>query len=158
MADEVWLTATGRARVQAELEHLITVERPAMGTRLRDARADGGEPGENLALTAAQDEQAQLEARIARLEDRLRRATTIVPVTDGSVSLGSTVLVADQTNNTERWYTLVGVDEAAPSEGKISDRSPLGQALLGAHVGDTCMLHSPRGERAVIVLEIKASV
>jgi transcription elongation factor GreA len=155
MADQVWLTPAGRAQAQAELARLVELERPAMGLRLREARADGGEPGENLALAAAQDEQAQLEARIARIEDRLRRAVIIAPVDGSRVVVGSRVLVLDLASDIERWYTIVGVDEAAPSEGRISDRSPLGQALLDAEPGERRELVSPKGARIVEVRAIE---
>jgi len=133
--EAVYLTAEGRRRLEEELEHLTTVERPNIAARLGSAIKDG-DLSENAAYTAAKEDQGHLEGRIAQIQASLRRAVLIEQKeTGGRVDLGSKVTVEDEDG--EMTYQLVGPLEAAPAEGRISYESPVGRALRGHAAGDT---------------------
>jgi len=138
--DAVYLTADGRRRLEEELEHLTTTERSLLADRLNVAIKDG-DLSENAAYTAAKEDQGHLEGRIAYIQASLRRAVLIDegPST-GKVALGSKV--------------TVGPLEAAPTQGRISNESPVGRALLGHAAGDEVSFETPGGTTAMRIVSV----
>lgn len=153
--EPVYLTAEGLAKAQDELEHLTTVRRAAVAEMIRDAK-EAGDISENAAYDEAKEQQAMLEARIRQLEETVSRAEIIEASGDGSsVGLGSTVTVAENGADPET-FRLVGSTEADPANGKISNESPLGRALMGKAVGEDVQYETPAGatlEFTVISIE-----
>jgi transcription elongation factor GreA len=149
----VYITEEGLQALREELEHLTTVKRLELSDRLQKAIAQG-DLSENADYHDAKQEQSFLEGRILELQDWLRRAKVIRE--DGRtdrVRVGSTVTVVEDGADHEETYRIVGVREAAPGNGLISNESPFGRALLGARVGDTVRVQTPGGG---IDLKIKA--
>jgi len=145
MKKTVNLTKQGKLDLEAELKELIA-RRPAIAERLQTARAFG-DLSENQEYTDARSEQKTVENRIAEIEDILKNAKLIRNASHDKVSMGATVTVT--LSGKKFTYTIVGPVEANPLEGKISDKSPIGQALLGKKVGDTYEL--PNGNKGKIV-------
>lgn len=151
-----YLTAEGLHKLEKQLEFLTSIKRAEVAERLKQALEDGGELTENSEYEDAKNEQAFVEAEIARISQILRNARLI----DGnnhstdSVQLGSRVQIIDQESKEEEVYTLVGSAEADPRERKISDESPLGKALLGAKVGDKVRIKAPDGDLVFIIKNI----
>lgn len=143
------LTEDGLQRLTAELEHLRTTKREEVADRLASALADGQDDDfvDNAELEAARNEQSFLEGRIQEIEGMLRHYTLIdsTPQAHDSVRVGSFVTVVEDGFDDEERYHLVGAAEADPSEGRISNESPLGKALLGARVNETVRVNAPRG-------------
>ncbi len=155
---ESFLTPEGAAKVKAELEELITVKRPALAARLREA-IKMGDLSENADYHAAKEDQGFLEGRIQELENLLRTATIISNANDGGtpevVEIGRTVTVQEVGDRTQETYMLVGAKEASPREGKISNESPIGRALRGKRVGETAVAETPTGQIRFKILKIE---
>lgn len=145
MKKTVNLTKQGKLDLEAELKELIA-RRPAIAERLQTARAFG-DLSENQEYTDARSEQKTVENRIAEIEEILKNAKLIRNASHDKVSIGATVTVT--LSGKKFTYSIVGPVEANPLEGKISDKSPIGQALLGKKVGDTYEL--PNGNKGKIV-------
>jgi len=151
-SEPVYLTADGQHRLEEELEHLKTVDRNAIAARLHSAIKDG-DLSENAAYTAAKEDQAHLEGRIGQLQASLRRAVLIDErQTNGKVALGSKVTVEDEDG--EMTYQVVGAVEAAPKEGRISNESPVGRALIGHSAGDEVSFETPGGTMRMRILSV----
>ena len=151
---ETYLTPEGAAQVKAELEQLKNVERPALAKRLRDA-IQQGDLSENADYHAAKEDQAFLEGKILQLEETLRRAVIIKETTfSDTVQPGSRVTVQEAGDDPEI-FILVGAREASPREGKISNESPVGRALLGRRAGDVVRAATPAGEIELKILKIE---
>ncbi len=142
---EQYLTPEGLAKAQAELKELVEVKRAEIANRLREA-IKMGDLSENADYIMAKEEQAFLEGRILELQGLLRSATIIDDraASTGVVRMGSTVTVQEGGASPET-YTLVGAKEADPRQGKISNESPVGKALLGRKVGDTVKVDTGLG-------------
>ena len=146
MQKDVILTPEGLENLKKEIEYLSTEKRREVAERIKEAR-EFGDISENSEYDDAKNEQAMLEARIATLEDKLRSATVI----DASeldadiVRVGSLVHVKDAGSGKSLTYTIVGSTEANPSENKLSNESPVGQALVGRKKGDTAKVQLPNG-------------
>src|SRR5512140_2428446 len=140
------LTATGYARIEKELEHLRTVERHEVAERIRDAK-QFGEFSENAEYEEAKIEQAFVEGRIQDLRRILQHAQVLEEsdIPTDSVGIGSIVTVTDMGNEEEWQFTLVGSVESDPANDKISDESPIGEALFGKAVGDEVDVTVPDG-------------
>ena len=150
------ITREGYERLRAELDELIAVRRPEIARRLRAARADGGEPGENVELGDALDEQLQLERRIAERQRRLAGAQVVECVTDGTVSIGSHVHLRTPAGEVVP-YQVVGAHEGDPARRRLSRQSPVGQALLGRAAGDVVHVDAPGGTLRFEILRVDAS-
>jgi transcription elongation factor GreA len=150
------ITPQGYQRLRDELHELVTVRRPEIARWLRDARADGGEPGENLDLGEALDEQALLELRIAELQRRLAVARVVECAGDGTVSIGSHVRFRTSSGQTLA-YQLVGAHEGDPGRRLLSVASPVGEALLGRVAGDVVEVEAPGGTRRLEILAVESS-
>lgn len=136
------LTAAGRTELEAELETLKG-RRGAIADKIAAAR-DYGDLSENAEYDAARDEQGLVETRIAEVEDILLNAEELKTGHSDEVGLGSIVTLKSDSKEVE--YTLVGPVEANPLEGKISNESPIGQALMGKKVGDSVTITTPKGD------------
>lgn len=134
---EVFLTAEGLEKLEEELDLLKAVKRREIAGRIKVA-LDFGDISENSEYDQAKNEQAQLEERIAKLEMMLRNASVIDEddISTDVVGIGSKVLVKDIEYDEEMEFTIVGSAEADPYEGRISNESPVGSALLGNKVKD----------------------
>jgi transcription elongation factor GreA len=147
----VYLTAEGLAKLKAELEHLITVERPRVAARIHDAKLDG-DITENAEYEDAKQEQSFLEGRIGTLEGQLKNAEVIEKTNGDRVGIGSKVVIRGEDG--QETFTIVGSAEAAPREGRISNESPVGAALMGHKKGDTVVVEAPAGEVTFTVVSI----
>ncbi len=153
--EEVYLTPEGKERTKAELEKLSGVERIELAKRLRSA-IEMGDLSENADYHKAKEDQAFLEGRIQELKYVLRNA--IIIEDDGKpkdiVSVGASVTVQEDGYAPET-YRLVGAKEADPRNGKISNASPIGSALLKHRVGDVVVAESPGGAFKLKILRIE---
>jgi transcription elongation factor GreA len=151
----VYLTADGVEELRSELEHLIKVKRPALAKRLHFA-IQQGDLSENADYTAAKEEQGFLEGRIQQIEAMLLRAVIIEEnsPTD-KVVLGSRVTIVEVGTDDDESFQIVGPAEAHPTNGKISNESPLGGALMGHGVGDRITVEAPGGEIAFRIAAIE---
>ncbi len=152
---EVILTQEGLKQLQEEVDHLSTVKRDEVAERIRSAR-EFGDISENSEYDDAKNEQAMLEHRISLLQEKLRRARVIKDseIETDKVSVGTTVTLRDQERGEIRIYTVVGSAEADPAKAKLSNESPVGQAILGKRVGDTVTVPVPAGSLRYEILAI----
>jgi len=150
---EVFLTDDGWHQAVAQLEVLRTTGRAKVAQYLYDAK-ESGDVIDNAAYEEAKNEQARLEGRILELEQMLARAKLISKVDIGVVSLGSVVHLRNSYEREYR-YMLVGVYEANPGAGRISNESPVGKALLGHKVGDLVFVSTPGGVKEYTILSIE---
>lgn len=150
-----FLTKEGFQKLQEELEYLRTVKRQEVANRLHEAM-EGGELIENAEYEAAKNEQAFVEGRIQELDALLASAKIIEgngkKKSDG-VQLGSKVTIKEGNFEPET-FTIVGMAEANPREGKISNESPIGKAILGHKVGESVKVETPGGTYTVKILKI----
>jgi transcription elongation factor GreA len=141
------ITPAGLEALKGELDELRTDGRRAMGERLLAARSLG-DLKENAEYHIAKEDQAHLETKIKRLEERLRNAVVVEADTGGATfSLGRTAEVMDEASGTVHTWTLVGRGEADLASGRLSAESPVGGALMGRAPGDTVQVDTPRGPR-----------
>ena len=155
-AKKVVMTYDGLKKMEQELENLKTVRRKEVAEKIKEARGQG-DLSENAEYDAAKEEQGEIESRIVQLENLLRNAEVIDEdvLNMDVVNLGSKVTVLDVEFDEEMEYTIVGSTEADPMNGRISNESPLGMALLGQKVGATVMADTPDGEVAFKILNIQ---
>lgn len=151
----VYLTAEGLAKLKAELEFLVHTERPRVASRIHDAKQDG-DITENAEYEDAKQEQSFLEGRILTLETQIRNAE-LIEHQDGSdrVSIGSHVRIRSQDGQDEDEFTIVGSAEASPRDGRISNESPVGAALMGRRTGDTVTVKAPAGPVVYELLSVE---
>ncbi|MCL2528998.1 MAG: transcription elongation factor GreA [Coriobacteriia bacterium] len=151
MAREIILTEDGREGLKAELERLETVKRAEVGERIKNAR-EFGDISENSEYDDAKNEQAWVESRIAEINHILSNATVVeAPKRSNKVAIGNKVTVKME-SGVERQFIIVGVAEADAAEGKISNLSPMGAALLGAHKGDEIVAEGPTGKEIKLTI------
>jgi transcription elongation factor GreA len=146
MPKELILTPDGLAELKAKIEHLSTERRREVADRIRDAR-EFGDISENSEYDDAKNEQMMLEKQIADLEEKLRSATVIDEehVPTDIVSVGTIVHVKDQKTDKSTKYKIVGSAEADPSNGRLSNESPVGKALIGHKRNAVVSVPVPRG-------------
>jgi transcription elongation factor GreA len=151
----VYLTSQGYAAVEKELDYLKSVRRKEIANRLHNALGEG-ELIENAELEEARREQSHVEGRILSLEQQLRKAKIIDTLdrTDDVVSIGSHVRIQEDGESSSEEYHVVGSTEADPRNGKISNESPLGLALLGKRVGDKAVVQAPAGDIVFKVIDL----
>ncbi len=155
MAEQISITKEGLKKLQEELEYLKTVKRNEVKESVKVARSFG-DLSENSEYDAARTEQAQVEAQIAELEDKLKRVKVFDEddVNTDRVNVGAKVKIKNADTDAETVYYLVGSTEANPFEHKISDTSPIGKAIIGSKVGDTVTVKLPAGDKKLVILEI----
>ncbi|MDP1850098.1 MAG: GreA/GreB family elongation factor [Solirubrobacteraceae bacterium] len=150
------ITREGYARLQAQLDELVTARRSELASRLRDARDGGGGPDANSDHAEALEAHALLERRIAGLRQTLALVKVIVPDADGTAGIGAYVRLRMPSGAALR-LQLVGTAEADPGQGRISIGSPVGQAILGRRHGDVVDVQAPGGTHRVEILEIESA-
>jgi transcription elongation factor GreA len=151
-----FLTQEGYERLQEELEHLRTVKRQEVAQRLREAMEDGGDMGvdSDAEYEAAKNEQAFVEGRIQELEILLANARVIQDTGNREVvEVGAHVTIQEDGVDPEK-YIVVGRAEANPREGRISNESPLGKALIGHREGDEVKVDAPGGSFKVNIIKV----
>lgn len=149
----VYLTQEGFLELKKELDDLINIKRPANIKAIKEARALG-DLSENAEYDAARNEQAELEGRIKKIEQILENVSIIENVDNSKVSIGNTVKIKYVDDGEEDEYQIVGSQEANPFESKISNESPIAQALLGRKVGEVVDVNSPNGVYQVKITKI----
>ena len=145
------ITESGQHELERELEELKS-RRGEIADKIAAAR-DFGDLSENAEYDAAREAQGLLETRITEIETILQNASIIQAGSSSTVTLGSTVEL--EANGKTVVYTVVGPVEADPLEGKVSNESPIGQALMGKAVGDTVTINTPKGELAYTVVALR---
>lgn len=151
---EVYLTPEGLEKLKAELDHLRTVRRQEVASRIQKAK-ELASPVDNAEYEEAKNEQAFVEGRILQLEKMVKNASIIraEEAASDTVILGSRVTVRDQ-DGEERDYAIVGSAEADPTEGRISNESPVGRALLGRRAGDEVQVQAPARVLKFVIVKI----
>lgn len=156
MSNEIiYLTAEGMNKLKEELNHLISVERPAAAAAIAEAR-DKGDLSENAEYDAAREAQGLLEMRIANLEQTLTKARIIdeTKIDTSKVQILSRVKLLNHNVRREVEYIIVSENEANLREGKIAIGTPIAKALLGKKVGDVVEVHVPAGILKLEILNI----
>jgi transcription elongation factor GreA len=155
---EVLLTPEGLARLQGDLERLVTVERAAVTARLKNAVETDGDLVGNGDYLDAKEEQALVEQRIALLRERLACARVIdAPKNNGVVTLGARVRLRELGTNETVEYQIVGSIEGDPSEFRISNESPVGRIVLGRTKGEKIAVEVPSGTLRFEILDVAAA-
>lgn len=156
MANEVFLTPEGFKELEEKLEMLKVVKRREVAEKIKVAR-EFGDITENAEYDSAKDEQAMIEGEIFVIEQKLRTAKIIKEeeLDKSAVSVGCTVTLLDYEENENITYRIVGTTEADPEKNRISNESPVGNALLGKKVNDIIIVEAPGGKSKFKILEIK---
>ena len=152
--NSVYLTPEGLKKLQEEMEYLVKVRRPEVASQIADAKADG-DVSENAGYDEAKNAQAFVEGRIMTVKNLILSAVVIK--NNGSketVELGCKVTIKDVRYGDEETYTIVGSTEVDPTNGRISDRSPIGRALMGHRKGEQVLVQAPGGmlEYAIVTI------
>ena len=156
MANEIiYLTEEGYKKLKEELDHMRSVERPAISAAIAEAR-DKGDLSENAEYDAAREAQGLLEMRIAKLEDTLANARVIdeTKLDKSKVQILSKVTLLNHNNNRQVVYTIVAEHEANLREGKLAIGTPIAKALLGKKKGDIVEVTVPAGVLKLEILDI----
>jgi transcription elongation factor GreA len=150
------LTQAGAEKLRSELQHLKTVDRPAIIVAIAEARSHG-DLSENAEYDAARERQGFVEGRISRIETKLAQAHIVNPAevdAEGRIVFGATIELEDLETGAEVRYQIVGDDEADIKAGKISIDSPIARALIGKIAGDVAEVQAPGGVREYEVLGV----
>lgn len=155
MAEEVILTKEGKEELEKRLEYLKLTKRAEITERIKTAR-EFGDLSENAEYDAAKNEQAMIEGEIQEIENKLKYAVIIKEgvAKKGTVSLGSKVDLVDEDTNEESTYEIVGTTEADVEMGRISNESPIGNALLGRRAGETVKVAVPAGITTITIKKV----
>ena len=153
------LTYAGLRKLEDEIHDLKVNKRKEVAGKIKEAR-EQGDLSENAEYDAAKDEQRDIEARIEEIEKILKNAEVVVEdeVDSDKINIGCKVSVYDMEYEEEMEFSIVGSTEANSLQGKISNESPVGRALIGAKVGDIVSVESPAGQREYKVLTIQRNV
>lgn len=153
------LTYAGLKKLEEELHDLKVVKRKEVSEKIKEAR-EQGDLSENAEYDAAKDEQRDIEARIEEIEKILKNAEVVVEdeVDPDQINVGCKVKVYDFEFEEEMELQIVGSTEASSLQGKISNESPVGKALIGAHTGDIVEVEMPAGIMRYKVLEIQRNI
>ncbi|HLG68889.1 MAG TPA: transcription elongation factor GreA [Chloroflexota bacterium] len=152
----IFLTQEGKAKLESELATLVNEKRPEIAEQIRQAK-EAGDISENAAFEDAKHQQGMIEGRIQELEYMLKHAQMIdegAHAASEGVQMGCKVTVLDADGHEQRYF-LVGSAEAKPGEGRISNESPLGKALLGHRIGDAVEVAAPSGKLTYTVKAIE---
>ncbi len=150
------MTHSGYQALEAEINQLKSVERPAIIKMIAEARAHG-DLSENAEYHAAKERQAFIEGRVIELEDQLGRAEVIdvSKLSGTTIKFGATVTLVDEDTDEKRKFQIVGDLEADAKKGRISISSPIARALIGKSKGDTVEVAAPGGARSYEVLKVE---
>jgi transcription elongation factor GreA len=150
---KILITQEGLGKLKTELEHLVSVKREEVAAKIKRAREMGGTEN-NAEYEDAKNEQAFIEGKILMLENTLKNANVIEPTAmPGVVELSDKVLIQNQDGKIDQ-FTIVGSAESNPANGKISNESPVGRALLGKKVGDEVEVQTPAGKLKLLIIEV----
>lgn len=150
----VYLTAEGKQKLEEELDYLVNVRRKEVAAEIKSAKEEG-DLSENSAYDEAKLSQGFVEGRIQTIQMQLRNAVLIERNGNHShVDVGSTVTVEEEGFG-EETYTIVGSAEADPLNGRISNESPIGEALMGSKAGDTVEAETPNGTIIFKVVKVQ---
>ncbi len=149
-----YLTRQGYQKLQEELDYLRTVKRQEVAARLHEAM-EGGELIEDAEYEAAKNEQAFVEGKIQELEMLLANARVIEETSGTDVVQIAAKVTIQEDNNDPEIYTIVGPAEANPREGRVSNESPLGRALMDPRAGDKVTVHAPGGSFNVRIVKVE---
>jgi transcription elongation factor GreA len=154
--NKIPMTMEGFLRLEAELKHLKSTERPAVIRAIAEAR-DHGDLSENAEYHSARERQSFIEGRVAELEDKIARAEVIdvSRLSGRQVTFGATVTIADEDTEEELTYQIVGQDEADIKEGRLSIVAPLARALIGKSVGDSAEVATPGGAKSYEIVSVR---
>ncbi len=150
------ISADGLAKLEEELNHLKVVKRKEIAEQIKTA-ISFGDLSENAEYDEAKNEQARIEGQISELENMLRMAVVVdhTDVSTDEVGIGCVAHVKDVSSGREMEYKIVGATEADPLEGRISNESPVGAALIGARLGQEVSFAVPDGLRTLKILDIR---
>ena len=152
--DKIPLTRAGFDKLDAELKHLKSVERPAIIRAISDAR-EHGDLSENAEYHSAKEKQSFIEGRVKELEGVISLADVIdVAKLSGTVKFGARVTLVDEDTDEEKTYQVVGEYEADIESGKLNMKSPLARALIGKDEGDSVEVRTPGGVRSYEILSV----
>ncbi len=152
--EKIPLTRAGFEKLEAELRHFKSVERPAIIQAIAEARAHG-DLSENAEYHSAKEKQSFIEGRIKELEGVISLADVIDPTKlSGSIKFGATVELVDEDTDEEKTYQLVGEYEADIENGRLNVKSPLARALIGKAEGDSIEVRTPGGDRGYEILKV----
>ena len=156
MADKIMMTTAGLKERENRLEYLKTVRRKEIAEKLKEAR-EQGDLSENAEYDAAKDAQSDNEAEIAQLEEILKNVEVVdeAETSIDAVNIGNRVRIEDEEYHDTMEFYIVGGQEANSLEGKISNDSPVGRALLGKKVGDAVQVETPAGAMTYKIIEIQ---
>lgn len=148
-----YLTLEKKTELETELNHLKSVRRKEIADALEYAKSLG-DLSENAEYHQAREDQANCEERISRVEQILKNAVVTNGHQTGTVGVGSTVTVTKKGDKEEKTFAIVGSEEADSISGKISNESPLGQAIIGKAKGDKVTVHAPKGDFEYTIVSI----
>ena len=152
--EKIPLTKPGFDKLDAELKHLKSVERPAIIRAISEAR-EHGDLSENAEYHSAKEKQSFIEGRIKELEGVISLADVIDPSKmSGSIKFGATVTLVDEDTDEEKTYQIVGEYEAKIENGLLNIKSPIARALIGKEEGDSVEVRTPGGEKSYEVVKI----
>ncbi|MEM9350262.1 MAG: transcription elongation factor GreA [Pseudomonadota bacterium] len=153
--EKIPMTRAGFDKLDAELKHLKSVERPAIITAIAEAR-ELGDLKENAEYHSAREKQGFIEGRIKELEAIIGLAEVMDPTKlSGAIKFGATVEIVDEDTDEEKTYQIVGEPEADIENGKLNIKSPLARALIGKDEGDSVEVRTPGGTRSYEIISIK---
>ena len=152
--EKIPLTRAGFEKLEAELRHFKSVERPAIIQAIDEARAHG-DLSENAEYHSAKEKQSFIEGRIKELEGVISLADVIDPTKlSGTIKFGATVEIVDEDTDEEKTYQIVGEYEADIENGRLNVKSPLARALIGKDEGDSIEVRTPGGDRGYEILKV----
>ncbi len=152
--DKIPLTRAGFDKLDAELKHLKTVERPTIIRAIAEAR-EHGDLSENAEYHSAKEKQSFIEGRVKELEGVISLAEIIDPTKlSGAIKFGATVTVADEDTDEEKTYQIVGEYEADIEKGLLNMKSPIARALIGKEEGDSAAVRTPGGDKSYEIVSI----
>lgn len=152
MINKVIISREGLEKLKKELEHLKKVKRKEVAARIKKA-LEQGDLSENAEYSEAKEEQAFTEGRIVELKAKIKNAEVITNDKSNTIKPGSRIKV--KVDGNEMGFEIVGASEANPSEGRISNESPIGSALIDHQAGDKVEVETPGGKMAYEILKIE---
>lgn len=158
-AKQLFNTEAGLRALKEELDYLKNTKRNEVKENLALARSFG-DLSENSEYDEAKNEQSKVESRISELEQIILHTVVVEEsaLDHSTIHLGSTVVIVELATGKEKKYAIVGSNEANPLEGRISDRSPIGSAILGKKAGDEVIVAAPKGDKKYKIIEVMRTV
>ncbi|MFH0852883.1 MAG: transcription elongation factor GreA [bacterium] len=153
MINQSYLTPEGLKKIKQELNQLKTEKRKEISSRIQEAK-ELGDLSENAEYAEAKNEQAFIEGRINELEMLVKQAIIIKKTNNKEFIIVGSKVKTKMSDGTIREFMIVGSKEADPSEGRISNESPIGQAFIGKKKGEEALINLPKGSQKVVIIEI----